>query len=211
MATTNLKNTTQATLNKAARTRAQIVEAAKIIIGSQGFTAATTDAIAKQAGVSKGVVFYHFKNKSEIASTILNDALEEIWTTFSGIVDSADTPAEKLRQMGKSFAHLIFSNRETFRFVLAELWRKDRDWSEQMRQKENRLIGMLVHEIEAGQTQGLIRPTANAQFAAVSIIGTTLTTAQFYLLNDKSTETEFADCLTDFLAHALTGTAAAAN
>ncbi|HEY6982603.1 TetR/AcrR family transcriptional regulator [Reyranella sp.] len=51
--------------------RAQIVDCAIDTIAAVGFAKASVDRIAKRAGVSKGVITYHFPNKEEIVDAIV--------------------------------------------------------------------------------------------------------------------------------------------
>jgi AcrR family transcriptional regulator len=51
--------------------RAQIVDCAIGTIAEMGFAKASVDQIAKRAGVSKGVITYHFPNKEEIVSAVI--------------------------------------------------------------------------------------------------------------------------------------------
>ena len=51
--------------------RAQIVDCAIDAIAEMGFANASVDQIAKRAGVSKGVITYHFPNKEEIVNAII--------------------------------------------------------------------------------------------------------------------------------------------
>ena len=55
--------------------RAQIVDCAIDTIAEMGFAKASVDQIAKRAGVSKGVITYHFPNKQEIVDAIIEKVL----------------------------------------------------------------------------------------------------------------------------------------
>src|ERR1700722_17749762 len=57
-------------LAEAAR-RAQIVDCAIDAIAEMGFAKASVDQIARLAGVSKGVITYHFPKKQEIVDAII--------------------------------------------------------------------------------------------------------------------------------------------
>ena len=46
--------------------RDAILEAAIGVLAQHGFAAATTDAIARAAGLSKGGLYWHFKSKDDI-------------------------------------------------------------------------------------------------------------------------------------------------
>jgi TetR/AcrR family fatty acid metabolism transcriptional regulator len=55
--------------------RAQIVDCAIEAIAELGFAKASVDQIAKRAGVSKGVITYHFPNKEEIVDAIIEKVM----------------------------------------------------------------------------------------------------------------------------------------
>ncbi|SEK78725.1 TetR/AcrR family transcriptional regulator [Rhodococcus maanshanensis] len=55
--------------------RELILDAAEELIAESGFDATSTAAIAKQAGVPKGLVFYYFPTKSAILTTLIAERL----------------------------------------------------------------------------------------------------------------------------------------
>lgn len=46
--------------------RAQLLDAARKLFVKKGFRATTTDEIARKAGLTKGALYFHFKNKEDI-------------------------------------------------------------------------------------------------------------------------------------------------
>lgn len=52
--------------------RAQITTAATFVFAQAGFRGATTNAIAKQAALSAGLLHYHFKSKAEIGAATVH-------------------------------------------------------------------------------------------------------------------------------------------
>ena len=79
-ATTPRKEPRQA---RAHATRDAIVGAAAQLLGSAGYAATTTNAIALRAGVSVGSLYEYFPNKDAIVATIIAELLEEQFQTFS--------------------------------------------------------------------------------------------------------------------------------
>jgi AcrR family transcriptional regulator len=53
--------------------RRQIIEGARSLFLSQGFDAASMNAIAQEAGVSKGTLYVYFKSKEELSEAILEE------------------------------------------------------------------------------------------------------------------------------------------
>jgi AcrR family transcriptional regulator len=65
-------------LDRSAATIADILAAARKLFASDGFDAASIDAIAAKAGVAKGAVYHHFDSKEEIFTRVLEDVQAEI-------------------------------------------------------------------------------------------------------------------------------------
>ena len=60
-------------------TKRKIIEAAALVVKEKGAANLTLDAVAKQAGVSKGGLLYHYPNKSALLAAMvdhLNDSFE---------------------------------------------------------------------------------------------------------------------------------------
>ena len=55
---------------KRARTRAQIVEAAAMLLAERPPEALTVDAVVEAAGVAKGTFYYHFESIEELAAAV---------------------------------------------------------------------------------------------------------------------------------------------
>jgi AcrR family transcriptional regulator len=69
-----------------ARTRDRLLDAAATVVRTEGAQALTLDAVAAQAGVSKGGLLYHFKSKRELVQAMI-----ERWLTeFQADIDAAD-------------------------------------------------------------------------------------------------------------------------
>jgi AcrR family transcriptional regulator len=64
--------------SKAERTRIKLIEAATEVLQRDGFTALTLDAVAAQAGVSKGGLLYHFDSKEALLTGMLEYYLREV-------------------------------------------------------------------------------------------------------------------------------------
>lgn len=59
-------------------TRERILDAATAVVNRVGFSGATIDAIVKESSISKGGIFYHFKNKDECLAAILDRVFDRI-------------------------------------------------------------------------------------------------------------------------------------
>jgi len=64
----------------------KILKVALELFAKNGYNATSTGKIAKQAGVSEGLIFRHFENKEGLLSAVLKLGEERIKTTFAEIV-----------------------------------------------------------------------------------------------------------------------------
>ncbi|EMD30196.1 TetR/AcrR family transcriptional regulator [Amycolatopsis azurea] len=73
--------------------REEIVAAAAKVMREQGYAHATTKAIARAAGYSEALLYKHFKDKTEIFTSVLTERLPALGTTLDDLMaTAADTP-----------------------------------------------------------------------------------------------------------------------
>lgn len=195
---------------KACATRRQLLDAALVVIGDKGYSAATVDEIVEVAGVSKGVAYYHFKSKAAMAESILEEGIGDLIEGFERIAAEASTAPVALTGMIEQFATRIFENKAFGRFFVSELWREGRVWSDSMRGYEERLLAVLEGQLARGQRENIIRPEIDPAFEAVALIGMVLTTTLYYIAEDGPLagssqcvgKDAFIERICDFVRHA---------
>ncbi|MER6665344.1 helix-turn-helix domain-containing protein [Amycolatopsis japonica] len=73
--------------------REEIVAAAAKVMREQGYAHATTKAIARAAGYSEALLYKHFKDKTEIFTSVLTERLPALGSTLDELMETAaDTP-----------------------------------------------------------------------------------------------------------------------
>lgn len=98
--------------------RVAILRAAYRSFGSHGVQRVSLEAIAEEAGVSKGLVLYHFKTRENLVLASMRWALEEVAGRIRRAVETTAEPGAKLQAM----VDVIFSRPEpNRRFYLTYL------------------------------------------------------------------------------------------
>jgi AcrR family transcriptional regulator len=91
--------------------REQILAAASLVFGERGYFGATTDQIAKAAGISQPYVVRMFGTKENLFVEVLGRALDKLLVTFQETIDGwkADgSPADELgRLLGSAYVNLV--------------------------------------------------------------------------------------------------------
>jgi AcrR family transcriptional regulator len=89
--------------------REQVLEAALEVFAEHGLSGASTDEIARKAGISQPYLFRLFHTKKELFLASIERCLRETMETFQGAA-AGKTGEEALRAMGEAYGELIRSN-----------------------------------------------------------------------------------------------------
>lgn len=74
----------------------QVVDATKRCIVEKGFANLSVKDIAREAGVSTGVIYHYFRNKEDILLQVIVDAFRKSYEEVMDEVDPITDPCEKL-------------------------------------------------------------------------------------------------------------------
>lgn len=88
---------------------AAILDAARTTFLARGFDAASMDAIALAAGVSKRTVYNRFRSKEELFAAAINESCRRIIPSNVAEIEAHLPPLEFIRQIGSVIVHGIFS------------------------------------------------------------------------------------------------------
>ena len=86
-------------------TRAKVIQAAIDCIYAEGFHAAHTNRIAEQAGVSWGVLQYHFGDKDGLLQAVLDNIFED----FTSTLGRADLQQGELKSRIRALVNVLWS------------------------------------------------------------------------------------------------------
>lgn len=91
--------------------REQILAAASRVFGERGYVGATTDQVAREAGISQPYVVRMFGSKENLFVAVLEGALVKLLDAFNGALADArrkgETRDETMGRMGAAYADLI--------------------------------------------------------------------------------------------------------
>ncbi|WP_102272264.1 TetR/AcrR family transcriptional regulator [Cytobacillus massiliigabonensis] len=83
----------------------------------QGYYATSISAIAKQAGISKGLLYSYYKGKEELLAEMVETRIREVVEVMSEAV-KLETPSEQLKYIVNGAIDNIDKNPEVHRFYL---------------------------------------------------------------------------------------------
>ena len=76
-----------------------IIDAATRLFATQGFDATTTIQISEEAKVTEPLLYYHFKGKDELYTSILASAFEEYFSRLKELKKETATSFEKIEKI----------------------------------------------------------------------------------------------------------------
>ena len=76
-----------------------IVQAATSLFAEQGFAGTTTFQISKYAGITEPVIFYYFKTKDELFTSIVGSAFETFFARLGELPQDTGTAFEKIENI----------------------------------------------------------------------------------------------------------------
>jgi len=101
--------------------RRQIVETAIRTIATRGYSQASLAEIAREAGISKGVISYHFEGKGDLVEEILSRLLREPAEFIKKRVDARDRAMDRLRAYVTANFDFMKTHRDNY-VALVDLW-----------------------------------------------------------------------------------------
>src|SRR5436309_2102011 len=142
---------------KAAARREAILAAALDEFSAQGFAAARLDDVARRAGVAKGTIYLHFRDKETLFQEIIRSVLSPLVGMLEGIAQ-ADAPLRSLAErIVDVFVNEIYATRrkDVIRLIIPEGPRFRHLAEFYYREVLSRVIramrGLLRHAIDRGE------------------------------------------------------------
>jgi AcrR family transcriptional regulator len=155
--------------NRAERTaerRAAIVAAAFDEFVARGFTATRIDDIAKRAGVAKGTIYLHFKDKESMFEELVRTAIVPLVERLAAPPPPGGTVREAVERLAETFIREIATTRrgDIIRLIVSEGPRFPAIADFYYREVISRGLAGIRRLIELGIASGEIRETNLARF-----------------------------------------------
>jgi AcrR family transcriptional regulator len=136
-------------------TRERLMRSAAAIVAREGMAAATTAAIAAEAGVAEGTLYRHFESKDDLLIAAYRQMKMDVFINVVASIDTTLPPPERLKRGWKAIYLAYRADRDAFAFGqrFAESALAEREGGEAAR-----AIGKLVADLRrAGIASGDFR------------------------------------------------------
>jgi AcrR family transcriptional regulator len=160
-------------VDRAEPSRKQLKAAAIDCFARLGYQGTSIDRIARHAGMTKGAVYYHFRDKEELLFEAVGDRVGEFERgVLADVGPSVGTLAALERVIDACFFHATVSNHR--RFIIT-LMIEALDTNPQLSAKFQRILrrmrAFLADLIRRGQQDGTVRVDLDPEQAAALVAG----------------------------------------
>jgi len=145
---------------------AVILDAATKVIAEKGYQYATTEAIAREAGVAKGLIHFYFENKLDLLLSVILLFWQKINALNKAKLSNLKNPVDKLNAIFTTFQDLLSRDKNSLywgKILNESLPQVHSIKSEALRKKQQaivrenkKLIKTVDSLIQEGQKKGII-------------------------------------------------------
>ena len=203
------------TKEEAERTRKAILKASLKVFSTKGYARSRLEDVAKEAGVTRGAIYWHFDNKANLYSSAVIESVSGYRKRLTDILQSDLSPLTKIRTLMKEWL-ITLEEDEAYR-TLVEMTLTKTEFDEQVLEgvkdwfgfvdRVQQAIADLVREgIHAGEIHSETAPEVTG-LALISYLNGVEET--WFIQNLSSRESRFspadmADDLVEFILRGMT-------
>jgi TetR/AcrR family transcriptional regulator len=152
--------------------RDEILKAAMQLFANRGFHETSMSEVAREARVSKALIFWHFKTKEELFVAVLNRLLEPYFIDFAEEAAAMDE-RQQILKLVDSYLSFVRDNASSVRFFLAQMLH-DQRLSESLNDQVLKLYSgyraMIVELIASAQQKGVCTRRSAPDSAAAFLL-----------------------------------------
>jgi AcrR family transcriptional regulator len=153
--------------------RAEIVAAARRVLGQKGFERATVADICAEAEIAHGTFYHYFKDKLSVLEAVLDEFLQQVYEALAFLGSQPLSGAEEIR---KSFEKgwqllgtLFIENKDITRIFFQEAYRSGEVFDTRIKSFYKDLSRSIASYLERGIELGFLYP-CDAEITADMII-----------------------------------------
>jgi len=142
--------------------RAEIIRAARKVLGQKGFERATVADICAEAEIAHGTFYHYFKDKLSVLEAVLDEFLQQVYEALAFL---GRQPVTSPEEISKSFEKgwvllggLFVENRDITRIFFQEAYRSGEVFDTRIKSFYDRLSKNIASYLERGVELGFLYP-----------------------------------------------------
>lgn len=161
---------------RASERRAQLLDVARRVFGKSGFNGVSMDDVAKEAGVTKPILYDHFPSKKELYLALLDADLAALHDSVKQALDSPTGNRERIRGSFQAYFEFVQEQADGFRLLMQETVGAEDDFRNRVREVRARILAE-VADLIVRESKGTL-DREHAETVALALIGMAETVAQ---------------------------------
>lgn len=185
------------TKEEAAATREQILDAALRVFSRKGYSAATLQDVAAEAGLTRGAVYWHFKGKVELYTALVGERFARANEVFAEALSPRYSPLESIERLLTRSLEYLEEDPE-YRAVLSislfktELTPELEPGFQQKVASMRRLVDAVADLVRKGIAAGDIDRATDPRAAALAAVSLVNGATALHLMDPKVLESRAA-------------------
>lgn len=161
---------------RAPERRQQLLAVARKVFGRRGYHTVTMDSVAREAGVTKPILYDHFPSKRELYLALLEADLASLQKRLAEGLENSRGNRERIRASFQTYFDFVDEHAEGFRLLMQEAVGGDRHFQDLVFKFRDEVLGK-VTEVLVRESKGNL-DRDQAQDVALGLIGMAETVAQ---------------------------------
>jgi len=186
---------------KSARKRFEILKSAAAVFRRRGYYGASVEEIASALNMTKGNLYYYFKNKEEILFVCHDYALDIILEHLNAVEVSADPPDRKVHRLVTGFVHLFIDVLQGMAWTI-DVEPLSPPLRKRVIAKRDRFDAGLRRILQEGIEQGVFSGS-DSKLLSFAILGAINWIPRWYDPSGRASSNEIAEVFATFLVRGL--------
>ena len=137
--------------------RGQVVAAAIKLFGARGYYTVTIKEIAKEAGISPGLIYQYFKNKEDVLLLVLLERLDQYARDVTAAAAAERRPLARLYAAFAAYCGVVDDNKEATILAYRSFRSLDADRRKHVLKRERDIHALLAGYVEECLSSGQLR------------------------------------------------------
>jgi AcrR family transcriptional regulator len=132
----------------AAERRRQLLDVAVDVFAANGFHATSMDQVAEAAGVTKPVLYQHFRSKRNLYLALLDDVGSRLLEAITKATAAASSPREQVIAGFVAYFRFVTDSESAFQLLFGSGARRDQEFADYVRQVEAAIADAVADRID---------------------------------------------------------------
>jgi AcrR family transcriptional regulator len=161
---------------RAPERRAQLLGVARQVFGQHGYHTVTMDEVAREAGITKPILYDHFPSKRDLYLALLEADLADLKERVHAALERSRGNRERIDASFQAYFDFVDEHAEGFRLLMSEAVGAEREFREMVARFRDEVLAEVTEVIVREAGGRLARP--EAEDVAIGLIGMAETAAQ---------------------------------